>query len=150
MSANQRFTFDTNILFYASDTDAGPKHERALLLTERAIRHDCILTLQSLAELANALLKKRAATAENVKQICESYRRSFPVVVSSEADLDEAMRAHTSYNTPLWDAMLWATARRAGCTLLLTEDFQDGRNLEGVIIRNPFALSPASFASLLQ
>ena len=34
--------------------------------------------------------------------------------------------------------MLWATARRAGCRLLLSEDFQDGRDLGGVLFANPF------------
>ncbi len=34
--------------------------------------------------------------------------------------------------------MLWATARRAGCRLLLSEDFQDGRDLGGVLFLNPF------------
>jgi predicted nucleic acid-binding protein len=34
--------------------------------------------------------------------------------------------------------MLWATARRAGCRLIVTEDFQDGRELGGVRFVNPF------------
>ena len=38
-----------------------------------------------------------------------------------------------------WDAMLWATARRAGCSVLLSEDFQDGRRLDGVLFVDPFA-----------
>jgi predicted nucleic acid-binding protein len=37
-----------------------------------------------------------------------------------------------------WDAMLWATARDAGCQLILSEDFQDRRTLEGVTFLNPF------------
>ena len=61
MSA-ERYTFDTNILFYAADNTAGHRHRRALALTQDAIAHDCILTLQSLAELANALLKRRVAS----------------------------------------------------------------------------------------
>ena len=34
--------------------------------------------------------------------------------------------------------MLWATAERAGCRLILTEDGHDGRDLEGVRFVNPF------------
>lgn len=39
--------------------------------------------------------------------------------------------------------MIWATAKRAGCRLLLTEDGQDGFALGGVTLVNPFA-SPHS------
>ena len=35
--------------------------------------------------------------------------------------------------------MLWATARRAGVLILLSEDFQDGQTIKGVRILNPFA-----------
>ena len=38
-----------------------------------------------------------------------------------------------------WDAMLWATAKRAGCRMLFSEDLQDGRRLDGVLFVNPFA-----------
>lgn len=43
------------------------------------------------------------------------------------------------------DAVLWATARRVGCTTLLTEDLQDGRTLDGVTFRNPFQMSTSDF-----
>jgi hypothetical protein len=52
--------------------------------------------------------------------------------------LDEAMRGHASHGLQLWDAMLSATAERAGCRLVLTENFQDGRSLERVLFADPF------------
>jgi predicted nucleic acid-binding protein len=55
-------------------------------------------------------------------------------------DLDAAMRAVGEHRLSFWDAMLWATARRAGVRLLITEDLQDGRVLEGVRFVNPFAV----------
>lgn len=139
MSANRRYTFDTNILFYASDNAAGEKHGKAIALTDSAIAHDCVLLLQSLGELSNSALKRRAKWADQLREIIQAYRRSFPIVASSEADLEQALLLHQQHNVPFWDAMLWATARRAGCTLLLSEDLQDGQTLGGVAIRNPFA-----------
>jgi len=41
---------------------------------------------------------------------------------------------------PFWDALLWATAKAAGVSVVLSEDFQDGRELEGVQFRNPFSM----------
>jgi len=36
--------------------------------------------------------------------------------------------------------MLWATAREAGVKRLISEDFQNSRELEGVTFINPFEL----------
>jgi predicted nucleic acid-binding protein len=40
--------------------------------------------------------------------------------------------------------MIWATAKRHGCRLLISEDGQAGRVLGGVTIVNPFAVSAAA------
>ena len=37
----------------------------------------------------------------------------------------------------MFDALLLATAREAGCTVLLSEDMQDGAEFDGVVVRNP-------------
>jgi predicted nucleic acid-binding protein len=39
----------------------------------------------------------------------------------------------------LFDALLLATARQAGCTIMLSEDMHDGAGLDGIVVRNPFA-----------
>jgi predicted nucleic acid-binding protein len=49
------------------------------------------------------------------------------------------------------DAMLWATARQAGCAAIVSGDMQDGRRLSGVEIINPFAAdATARIAALLE
>lgn len=68
----------------------------------------------------------------------QSFQRLLPVVTADQSDLDRAMRAVEEHRLSFWDAMLWATARRAGCSLLFSEDFQDGRRLEGVLFVDPF------------
>jgi len=39
-----------------------------------------------------------------------------------------------------WDAMIWATVKEAGGKQLISEDFQNGIELEGVTFINPFEL----------
>jgi predicted nucleic acid-binding protein len=50
----------------------------------------------------------------------------------------EAARAVYLHEMSWYDALIWASARAAGCSTLYTEDFQDGRDVEGVTYRNPF------------
>jgi predicted nucleic acid-binding protein len=57
------------------------------------------------------------------------------------------VRAVEQHSLSFWDAMLWAVVKQAGGTLLLSEDLQDGRELEGVRFRNPFAADDPFAAS---
>jgi predicted nucleic acid-binding protein len=68
------------------------------------------------------------------------------VRAADEDALAEAIEASVRHRLAFWDALLWATVRRAGCRLLLSEDFQDGWSLGGVTVLDPFA--PANAAAL--
>ena len=132
-----RVTLDSNILVYASDkTDK--KHAPASLIVRRAARSDCVQTLQSLRECFHVLRRKYGHRIPDCTRVVTEFRVVFRVTPAIESDLDDAIRVITAHGLPYWDAMLWATARRAGCTLILSEDMQDGRELEGVTILNPF------------
>jgi predicted nucleic acid-binding protein len=138
-----RFTFDTNVLVYAADGDAGERHRIAVDLVRRSRGRDCVITLQSLAELFCVLTRKnRIETARAIKLV-QGWRDFAPVFAADEASLVDAMDAVADHGWSFWDAMIWATAKRAGCRLLIGEDGQDGRTLGGVTIVNPFAASPS-------
>ena len=133
-----KVTFDSNILVYAADADAGDKHAAAVGLTDRAMTADCILILQSLAEFFHVITRKGKRTPTDAKGFVEDWRAVFPVFAADEECLVDAMAAVSEHRLPFWDAMIWATARRAGCRLFLTEDFQDGRVIGGVTFVDPF------------
>jgi len=42
------------------------------------------------------------------------------------------------YQMPFWDAQIWATAKLNQIPKILSEDFQHGRAIEGVVFVNPF------------
>lgn len=134
-----RLSLDTNILIYGVDPDAGEKHHIASALIHKSCNADTILTLQSLAEFFHVATRKRRVPADVAEQSVDDWRHVFPVVAAIESDLSTATAAVRQHALSFWDAMLWATVRRAGCTLLLTEDFQDGRELGGVRFVNPLA-----------
>lgn len=52
-----------------------------------------------------------------------------------------ALTAVEQYRLSFWDALVWATARDADVPVVLSEDFQDGREIEGVRFVNPFKQS---------
>ena len=48
-----------------------------------------------------------------------------------------AIDAVHEHGLSFWDAMIWATARQAGCSTVLSEDMQDGQRLGGVEFVDP-------------
>lgn len=130
-------TFDTNVLVYTL-SHGDPRHARAAGLLARGTRGECILTLQSLGECFNVLTRKLGLGPVRAKEEIDGFRAAFEVVAAAEEDLDRATAAVIDHGLSFWDAMLWATARRGGCRVLFSEDFQDGRELDGVSFVNPF------------
>jgi len=138
-----RFTFATNVLVYAMDRDAGERHHVALDLVRRARGRDCVITLQSLAELFRILTGKNKLPPAEAIKVVQAWRDVAPVFAADDMCLVDAMDAVADHNWSFWDAMMWATAKRAGCRLLISEDGQDGRTLGGVTIVNPFVATPS-------
>jgi predicted nucleic acid-binding protein len=143
-------TFDTTIFFYALDRDGDSRTARARRLVELAPTANTVLMLQSLTELWSAVTRKRPEQRGRARDIVDELMTTFPVMAANQEDFTQALRAQADHHLPFWDAMLWAAANRAGCSTLLTEDFQDGRTLGGVTFRNPFKMTDADVDALFE
>ena len=138
-SVERRFSLDSNILVYTADRDAsGNRHEISVALVTRAARSDCVLTLQSLNEFFSVTTRKRLLRPEDAGAFVGDWLAVFQVAPNAAEDLVDAMQVLMGFRVSFRDAMLWATARRAGCSAILSEDFQDGQVLQGVRFINPF------------
>lgn len=136
--SGERFTLDTNVLVYAIDLDAGERHAKALEIVDQAAELDTILSLQALSEFFFAVTRKGKMPMEDAASQVHDWQILFPIVVARPDTLSRAISAVREHNLGFWDAMLWTTVKAAGVTVLLSEDFQDGRELEGMRFRNPF------------
>ena len=52
--------------------------------------------------------------------------------------LELAWVAEARYQLSWWDALIVGAAQRLGCRYLLSEDLQNGQDLDGVVVANPF------------
>ena len=132
-------SFDSNILVYAVDRNAGDRHRAAATLVERSVRPgNCTQTLQSLCEFFNVATRKVGLNTLAAAEVVARWQAAVPVEPASDSDLRDAMRIVREHGLSFWDALLWATVRRAGVEILFSEDFQDGQSIEGVRIIDPF------------
>jgi predicted nucleic acid-binding protein len=134
-----RVFFDTNILIYADDADAGAKREHAQQVIEAALSNgNGVLSTQVLQEYFVVATRKLGMSAEIAQQKVEILATMTVIVVEVE-HVVEAIKLHRLYGYSFWDCLILHCAKAAGCPRLLSEDMQHGRSIEGVTIENPFA-----------
>jgi predicted nucleic acid-binding protein len=130
---------DSNILIYTDDHDAPEKQATALALVEAAhADRDTFVSTQVLEEYFAAATKKLGVPAEIARAKVELFGQLNVMDITLD-DILNAIDLHRLHRISFWDSLLVQSARRAGCSTLLTEDLQDGRRFDGVVIRNPFA-----------
>ncbi len=132
--------FDTNILVYAVDQLAyTERREKAQFLLDRAAQAGIgFLSSQTLVEFHAVVTRKKRGTAQELIDQIELWGQLFTVAGPCFDDVVMATKAHRDHGLSIWDAMIWSVSHRAGAHLLLSEDFQDGRVLDGVRFVNPF------------
>jgi predicted nucleic acid-binding protein len=139
--ASERFTIDTNLLVYSVDATAGSRHQAAIEIVDRATECDCCLTLQALSEFYVVVTRKAMVRPADAAAQALDWLAAFRCAAVSGTAVQTALSEAVSGRASYWDALLVATAREAGCAVMLTEDPADGTNFGGVNIHNPF--SPA-------
>ncbi|MHB8140307.1 MAG: PIN domain-containing protein [Vulcanimicrobiaceae bacterium] len=137
MSA-RRF-IDTNILLYSISRapDESSKRARAIDLLEG---DDCGLSVQVLQEFyvqATRATRADALPHEVAAGLIRAWLR-FPVQDNNRAVLEGALEIKATHGFSFWDSAIVAAARALGCRELLSEDMRHGREIEGVVILNPF------------
>jgi predicted nucleic acid-binding protein len=135
----ERVSLDANVLVYAADRTEPERHEKAVSLVDQAVEWDCVLTIQALSEFFAVVTRKGKMPLEDAAGQVRDWQELFPVVTPKSTALLQAIVAVKEHSLAFWDAMLWSVAKDADVTLLLSEDFQHGRELGGVRFNNPFA-----------
>jgi predicted nucleic acid-binding protein len=139
MSVDKTFV-DTHVLVYAHNADASSKHERAKLrIADLWSQGAGVVSLQVLEELYVNLTRKVSvplakATAREVVRAYARWLGDAPdaALIIRAAEIEELH--HLSFR----DALIVASANKAGARVLLSEDLHDGQVIEGVRVENPF------------
>ncbi len=134
---------DTGVLVYSTWVDGSPKAVAAdAVLLALAENRSGTVSTQVLSEYASTMLRlyPRAAHPVVVRELA-ALRETWPVLFVTDEVVADAVRGTIEHGMSYYDAQLWATARLAGIGVVLTEDFADGRVVEGVRYVDPFSPS---------
>ncbi len=139
---------DTNVFVYALDSAADTKHAAARLWTtalweSRRGR----VSVQVLQELYVTLTRKlRPGLPTDAARIeVRSLLPWMPIEINPSI-LERAWHVETRFQLSWWDALIVASAQAGGCRYLLTEDLQDGQDLDGLLVVSPFRVTPTDLS----
>jgi predicted nucleic acid-binding protein len=131
--------FDTNVVVYAYDRNAGLKRDRAKALIEANVRAGTLVIstqvmIESYNTLQRAALLKREAALAIVEALADEH-----VVTTDAALVLRAIRLAQRHQLSHWDGLIVQAALDAGCAALYSDDMQAGMRFGDLEIVNPFA-----------
>lgn len=138
---NGKYFLDTNILIYALESAETRKQQTALTLLRHGLTsQQGVVSHQVVQEFFSVAFRKFATLMKpaDAERYFESVFRPMLAVQSSAALFVDALRSYREHNLSWYDALIVAAALQAKCTLLYSEDFQDGRRFGSLEVRNPF------------
>ena len=139
MTGGVRFSIDSNILIYAVDSRYPQRRGGALEILTGAIRRDCLLTPQALAEFFRAVSRKGIMPPAAAAAQLEDWSLLYPVAPGPTiAGLMAAAAESVAGRFQFYDALLLATAAAAGCTAVISEDMHDGARLGAIEVVGAF------------
>ena len=126
--------FDTSILVYAiARGDA--RHD----ISHKLLEAGGILSVQVLNELAAIARRKLNMSWTDVAKTLYAVRELCGPPVPITLDLHQAaLQIAQRYQFHIYDSLIVAAALDARCTVLYSEDMQDGQAIQSVTVRNPF------------
>ena len=133
---------DTNILVYLYDTQETTKQTAAKeTFRELVDSRSAVISPQVLAEFYSATTRKSRSllTMEEAGDRIRTFNALCEVVPLTGKISLEAVRGVKTYQFSFWDAQIWATAKLNQISIVLSEDFNIGAEIEGVRFLNPLA-----------
>ena len=125
---------DTNVVLYLLSADTA-KADRAEELLAAGGR----VSVQVLNEFAAVATRKLGMGWKDIGEILTQVRAVCAVEPLAIETHERGLAIASRYGLSVYDAMIVSSALLAGCTLLYSEDMQDGQVFDRQLtVRNPF------------
>ena len=140
MSDDRKVFVDTNVFVYLFDRSAPAKRERArrLIEAENAGR-GLVISTQVLQEFHVSVTRKLEVplSPAEAEKAARNLTALQVIGVDTGMVLDAIVRSR-EHKLAFWDALIVQAALAGGCSALLSEDLQHGREFGALRIENPF------------
>ncbi|MFZ1766103.1 MAG: PIN domain-containing protein [Candidatus Nitrotoga sp.] len=125
---------DSNVVIYGLNATL-PQYTIAMeLLLQRPV-----ISVQVINETINVQVRKLKRSLADAQEVAVFLIESCEVISLEPQDILQAIELTRQYSLSHWDALIVATALRAGCSVLYSEDMHHGLWVTPTLqILNPF------------
>jgi len=138
---NDKFFLDTNVFVYTFDRESPRKREQAAALVAEALTGSRgVISYQVAQEFLNAAVRKFAKplSIPDAQRYLTVVLEPLCAVFSSVELFHQALDISGRWNYSFYDSMIIAAALQADCSVLYSEDLQNGQKIGRLKIVNPF------------
>lgn len=128
------FFIDSNVILYLLSADP-IKADRA----EALLNQGGIISVQVLNEITSVCRRKLHMGWDEVDAVLLAAKAACDVVPLTVESHNKAIDIAKRYPLSFYDAHICAAAILSGAKKVLSEDMQNGMEIDGVTIRNPFS-----------
>lgn len=133
---DKRF-FDTSVLVYVLLTG-----DARSLRAEQVLNEGGQISVQVLNEFVAVARRKLKLPWDHIQKVLEAIRIVCPEPVPVTVQLHDAgLRIAQRFGYRIYDSLVIAAALQERCSVLYSEDMQDGQRIEHLTIRNPFIVN---------
>jgi predicted nucleic acid-binding protein len=133
-----RVFVDSNVWIYLFIRQDDRKRRAAEgFITDNAGNKRFVVSYQVINEVC-AVLKKKGYAESEIRRVAEDMMGSCAICDYSGDIVLLASQLREEHAFSFWDSQIIACALASGCGLLVSEDMQNGRIIDGMAIKNIF------------
>jgi predicted nucleic acid-binding protein len=139
---NDKYFIDTNIFVYCFDDREPDKKTKALNLIADALQTgNGVISTQVMQEFLNVAIRKFSVplNTDDTKIYLQKVLNPLCQVFPDLGLYIEALNISEKTGYSFYDSLILASALASGCSILYSEDFQNGQQIENLKIIDPFA-----------
>jgi predicted nucleic acid-binding protein len=137
MPTSERYLLDTNVWLYAfiRTQDKGKNKIACELIRDSTT----LISTQVINEVCVNLISKTNMSESDIKDLIVSFYDRYSIVEINRSIMLLSSQIREKYRISFWDSQLVASAIYSSCSILYTEDMQNGQIIENSLkIVNPF------------
>ncbi len=129
---------DTNILVYAQNNAEREKQLACRKVLEALVpTNQLVISTQVIQEFYNVATQKLGLDKLFVKNTIEMFGVYETVTITPHI-IFQAIDIHILNQLSFWNSLILSAAKSANCSMVLTEDMNDGQVINGIKIQSPF------------
>ena len=133
-----RIFVDTNLLIYFISNEKKKKLRAKEIIFSN---QEAYISSQVISEFISVCLSKNLLGLDEITSLADNFMETLRFSLIKESTINKALKFKKYLDYSYWDSLVISSALENNCSILYTEDMQDGQVIDNSLtIMNPFSV----------